>query len=57
MLLQREIEFYFKVSDTNDGVGRRDHEKITLISQENGLFSHDNGIIYQVSFHHVIEPL
>ncbi len=33
----------------------QDSEKIISLSRDNGLFSRDNGIIYQVSFRHVIE--
>ncbi len=33
----------------------RDHKKIIPLSRDNGSFSRDNGLIYQVSFHHVVE--
>ncbi len=31
----------------------RGHEKVILLSWDNGLFSCDNRMIYQVSFHHI----
>ncbi len=52
MIMQWELPFHQKYGSQERP--RSLHEKIILLSRE-GSFSYGNRIIYQVSFHHVME--